>query len=153
MPDISLTMQTQTQARERIKSLFHCENGSDARTKTKTWSKLFQCLLVHVVLLTLLPLHLHSFLLNFTRPKVMCILCCEWNTKIGIAWLTFFTFKRFKFHSLSCEDEIDWDSTNQCNVDLKSFKSDEKTWINYTSIHTPVFQKVDSAISPLKVIE
>ena len=75
--DISLTMKTQTQARERIKSLFHCENGSDARTKTKTWSKLFQCLLVHVVLLTLLPLHQHSFLLNFARPKVMCILCCE----------------------------------------------------------------------------
>lgn len=75
--DISVTMQTQTQVRERIKSLFHCENGSDARTKTKTRTKLFQCLLVLVVQLTLLPLHQHSFLLNFTRPKVMFILCCE----------------------------------------------------------------------------
>ena len=28
-------MQTQTQARERIKFLFHCENGSNARTKQK----------------------------------------------------------------------------------------------------------------------
>ena len=140
MPDISLTMQTQTQARERIKSLFHCENGSDARTKTKTWSKLFQCLLVHVVLLTLLPLHLHSFLLNFTRPKVMCILCCEWNTKIGIAWLTFFTFKRFKFHSLSCEDEIDWDSTNQCNIDFK-FLSLMRKHRSTTPAFTPRFFK------------
>ena len=25
----------------------------------------------------------------------------------------------FKFHSLSCGDEIDRDSTNQCNIDFK----------------------------------